>query len=420
MFLTSPFLLSPENLLAYRDFDNTPDNKGFRKTWNFHKIHFVNGTDPTWKDGKGSGLIGAINYLSNQGMNAISFLTMNIAGDDQNVFPYISETDWLRMDVSKLDQWEIVFEHADKMGMFLHVKTFETENDQLLDGGELGNQRKLYYRELVARFSHHLAWCWNLGEEISNTVQQIKDFSNHLRMLDPYGHMISIHTRPNSFLYSELMDNSTLDAPSLQANPSNVFDNTLYWVKASAAAGREWVVFNDEQNPAKVGVLPDSVDRFHDDIRRDVLWGNLMAGGGGVEYYFGYDYANSDLTCQNFRSRESMWRQSRHALTFFKYFGIPFWQMSNDASRVTSTTDWLLSSWDGRTHVIYRKSTILMGSIDMVGLDGEYSVRWFNPRDGGRLQNGTKLTITAGGMTTLGLSPNGTDTMDWAILLRKI
>jgi hypothetical protein len=353
-------------------------------------------------------------------MNSISFLTMNIAGDDKNVFPYVSETDWLRMDVSKLEQWEIVFEHADKMGMFLHVKTFETENDQLLDGGELGNQRKLYYRELVARFGHHLALCFNLGEEISNTVSQIKDFSNYLRMIDPYGHMISIHTRPNSFLYSDLMDNSTLDAPSLQTNPSNVFENTLYWVKTSAAAGREWVVFNDEQNPAKVGVVPDSVDRNHDDIRRDVLWGNFMAGGGGVEYYFGYDYENSDLTCQNFRSRESMWRQSRHALAFFKSFGIPFWQMSNDASRVTSPTDWLLSSWDGQTHIIYRKNTILMGSIDMVGLDGEYSVRWFNPREGGKLRNGTMPKITGGGMTTLGLSPNLTDTMDWAILLRKI
>jgi len=38
------------------------------------------------------------------------------------------------------------------------------ENDQLLDGGELGNERKLYYRELIARFSHHVRhfeqnWC---------------------------------------------------------------------------------------------------------------------------------------------------------------------------------------------------------------------------------------------------------------------
>jgi hypothetical protein len=43
------------------------------------------------------------------------------------------------------------------MGLNLHFKTQEIENSQLLDGGVLGNERKLYYRELVARFSHHLA-----------------------------------------------------------------------------------------------------------------------------------------------------------------------------------------------------------------------------------------------------------------------
>ena len=34
------------------------------------------------------------------------------------------------------------------------------------DNGDLGPQRKLYYRELIARFGHHLALNWNLGEEV--------------------------------------------------------------------------------------------------------------------------------------------------------------------------------------------------------------------------------------------------------------
>lgn len=101
---------------------------------------------------KGQGIIGAVNYLSNNGMNAISFLTMNIQGDDENVFPYVSDQpkDFDRMDCSKTAQWDIVFDHAESKGMFLHFKTQETENDQLLDGGELGPLRKLYYRELIA------------------------------------------------------------------------------------------------------------------------------------------------------------------------------------------------------------------------------------------------------------------------------
>jgi len=150
---------------AYEDFDNTPRIGAPIKTWEPHAGDYVSG-DPTWQGSKGTEIIGAINYLSGVGMNAFSFLTMNIDGDDKNVYPYLSTdpSDHVRMDVSKLAQWEIVFEHADKMGMFLHFKTQEKENSFLLDGGEfgggavgIGTERKLYYRELVARFGHHVS-----------------------------------------------------------------------------------------------------------------------------------------------------------------------------------------------------------------------------------------------------------------------
>jgi hypothetical protein len=108
------------------------------------------GGDPTWMGGKGRGLIGAVNYLASKGMNAISFLTMNIQGDDENVFPYLSDSEFDRFDCSKTAQWDIVFDHAESKGMFLHFKTLEKENDHLLDDGMLGHNRALYYRELIA------------------------------------------------------------------------------------------------------------------------------------------------------------------------------------------------------------------------------------------------------------------------------
>ena len=268
---------SPENFLAYDDFDNTPNLGSRRKSWGPHERDFTLG-DPTWQNGKGKGIIGAINYLSNEGMNVFSFLTMNIDGDDKNVFPYISDSkdDRLRMDVSKLAQWEIVFEHADKMGMYLHFKTAEAENDMLLDGGLLGNERKLYYRELIARFSHHLALNWNLSEEISNSVEQIKEFADYFKKNDPYNHNVVFHTGSNSGLYSDFLGYPSIDGTSLQNNPSLVFPATLRWVAQSAAAGKKWVVANDEQNSALNGVVPDSVDPDHDIIRGKVLWGNIM------------------------------------------------------------------------------------------------------------------------------------------------
>jgi hypothetical protein len=202
---------SPENLLAYDEFDNTPNNKKNRMSWTAHVRDFNNNTSllfppsssTTWRGGKGKGIIGAINYLAVQGMNVFSFLTISIAGDDRNVYPYVSDKDYSRFDVSKLAQWEVLFDHADKIGMYLHFKTQEQENDQLLDkddkGNELvfGNNRRLYYRELIARFGHHLALNWNIGEETTNTNQQHKLFASYLRSLDPYKqHHIVLHTFP--------------------------------------------------------------------------------------------------------------------------------------------------------------------------------------------------------------------------------
>ena len=34
-----------------------------------------------------------------------------------------------------------------------------------------------------------------------------------------------------------------------------------------------------------------------EDVRKQTLWGNLMAGGAGVEYYFGYQLPENDLIC---------------------------------------------------------------------------------------------------------------------------
>ena len=68
-------------------------------------------------------MVGAVNYLASEGVNVISFLTMNINGDDRNVFMYTGYKERLRIDVSRMDQWEAVMDHADRMGMYLHFKT---------------------------------------------------------------------------------------------------------------------------------------------------------------------------------------------------------------------------------------------------------------------------------------------------------
>jgi len=257
-------------------------------------------------------------------MNAFSFLTMSVIGDGKDVWPWASSShnnldgssgtdanNRLRYDVSKLAQWEILFSHADAKGMFLHFKTQETENDQLLDGGSLGTQRKLYYRELIARFGHHLALNWNLGEEHDlyqelNDSQntRVKAYASYIKQVDPYDHHIVIHSYPEAnsqnALYNPLLGNaSELTGPSVQTD-------------------------NDEQGGANAGVTADasyngnkgSQADNRKNTRHKVLWGTLMAGGAGVEYYFGYQTGETDLTAQDFRSRNLKWSDAKVALDF--------------------------------------------------------------------------------------------------------
>jgi len=98
---------APENLLAYADFDGGFKDDGHKdnliKTYGPHVGDWKKG-DPTWRGGKGKGLIGAVNYLASEGLNTVSFITMNINGDDRNVFPYTDYNERVRLDVSRLDQ----------------------------------------------------------------------------------------------------------------------------------------------------------------------------------------------------------------------------------------------------------------------------------------------------------------------------
>jgi len=54
------------------------------------------------------------------------------------------------------------------------------------------------------------------------------------------------------------------------------------------AAGKPWVVACDEPGDAMHSLLTDAEDPFHDDARKNALWGNLMAGGAGVDRYAGF------------------------------------------------------------------------------------------------------------------------------------
>ena len=412
---------APENLFAYQDFDGDFKNDGRNdnriKSFSAHVRDWKPG-DPTWSSGKGKGLIGAINYLASEGMNAFSFLPLNIDGDDKNVFPYLDYDERYRMDVSRLDQWEVVLEHADRIGMFIHFKTLETENELLLDGGDLGPQRKLYYRELIARFGHHLALNWNLGEEINNaSTSQKKAWAQYFYDHDAYHHLIVIHNGANH--YDLLGKGSKLTGFSLQTNKtdfSNVHSLVKTYLDKSAEAGKPWAVACDEPGDASHALRPDGdAGNSQEDGRKNGLWGTLMAGGWGNEWYFGYQHAHSDLSLEDFRSRDRWWDYCRYALEFFKKYEIPVWEMSSGDDLTPDANDYCLCK-PGLIYVVYLKNGGT-AELDLSDSKGTFEVQWYDPRHGGSLLTGTVSAVHGGSVRSLGNPPKDTD-KDWAILVR--
>ncbi|HKK74969.1 MAG TPA: DUF5060 domain-containing protein [Saprospiraceae bacterium] len=429
---------SPENFLAYHEFDGTyrhlaearegeADPTESLHRYEPHLDDWQEG-DPSWQGDKGKGIIGALNYLAGQGMNSVYFLVMNIGGDGKDVWPYIDHETFDRFDCSKLDQWELVFEYMEELGLMMHLVTQETENERLLDGGDTGPQRQLFYRELIARFGHHNALVWNLGEENGpasfspdgQTSGQQRAMATNLKAQDPYDHPVVIHTHSWRGQKDEglpaLLGHEPLDGLSFQVDRrSDVHSEILKWSAKAQESGHPWLIAMDEIGMWYEGVKPDAIDPGHDSLRQEVLWGSLMAGAAGVEWYFGANYAHNDLTMEDWRSRANIWTQTRHALDFFNQY-LSYWEMKNCDDLLPTEGAYGLAK-DTETYALFfpKGTTIWRFRSEK---DLTYQVQWYNPRKGGDLRVGRVPEVTGQGWQDLGGPPEAV-TEDWVILLSQ-
>ncbi len=433
---------SPENLLGYVDFDNTyrlkketrsgeASTEGKIHSFAPHKQDWEPG-DPLWGSEatklRGHTIIGAMNYLANQGMNAVYFLVNNIAGDGNDVWPYVNPKEFDRFDVSKLAQWNIVFDHMQSKGILLHMVTQETENELTLDGGNTEFMRSLYYQELISRFGHHLGLIWNLGEENGpahwikrgQNDQQRKDMAKFFAQNDPYDHPILLHSHAHpddiAKTFTPLLGGEALDGMSLQVdNVGDVFSLTKEWHSRSEKAGRLWTISLDEIGKWYNGALPDDIDPDHNILRRHVLWGHLLAGGAGVEWYFGGKYHSNDISTEDWRTRHNLWTQTRHALNFFERY-IPYWKLKGCGNSI-DRIDVYCAGIEGELYVFYipgRGSSF----INLPEGTANYSVTWFDPKNGGPLLNGSVTTLGSGKSHFIGHAPHK-ESDGWVVLIRK-
>lgn len=429
---------SPENFLAFADFDQTSrfslktevreGEADPKKSLHKYEPHFADWKqgDPTWQNGKGKGIIGAFNYLHSAGINSVYMLTLNILGDGKDVWPYTDHNERYRFDCSKLDQWELVFDHMEKLGIMNHFVLQETENECLLDNGYTDVQRKLYLRELVARFGHHLAVTWNIGEEngpaewspIGQTDAQKKDMMNFLKQVNPYPSIVVLHTHSNDSHQDEYLNPmlgfENLDGPSMQiGNPAQVHGRIKKWVDESSKSGKRWLVNLDEIGPAWKGVMPDSHDARHDTVRQDCLWGTLLAGGAGVEWYCGYRYPHNDLNLEDFKSRDIWWKQSTIATRFIQQFPLEEMQCNDEMVNVNGV---FVLEKPGEIYIVYLPAGTQNAKISLSG-DKTYAVKWFNPRDGGDMQDGSVATTQGNGFQSVGTAPSDAE-KDWVVVVQ--
>ncbi|WP_020533075.1 DUF5060 domain-containing protein [Flexithrix dorotheae] len=433
---------SPENLLAFKDFDDTyrmlaEARKGEAaapKEIHEYKPHLKdwNDGDPTWQNGKGKALIGGINYLASKGMNSIYFLTLNINGDGKDVWPYHTPDDFTRFDVSKLAQWEIVFNHMQEKGILMHVVLQETENETMLDNGDTGTIRKLYLQEMIARFGHHLALVWNLGEEngpapfspIGQNDAQRKAMTSFIKESDPYQHPVLLHTHSHDPVRSVILDSiigfKDLDGLSLQQDKrEKVFEVVQEWKEKARNSGHEWLITMDEIGMWHTGAQSDSLDPQHETLRGNVLWGTLMSGGAGVEWYFGARNLHTDLNSEDWRRRDRLWELTNIAVTFFNTH-LPYWEMWPAPELVKPKGAFCFRKTD-EIYAIYLPEEGNY-SIDLSETSGEFQVHWFNPLKGGDLSTGSLKTIEGGKTVQIGNPPEIEDAhekQDWVVLLKR-
>jgi hypothetical protein len=260
--------------------------------------------------------------------------------------------------------------------------------------------------------------------------------ARYIHDLDPYDHLVVLHTYPDTqdVVYQPLIGQpDVITGVSLQTAYDGTHERAVRWVRASAAAGAPWVVASDEQGSANLGAPPDpgyagftgkdaqgnDIQSLHD-IRKYTLWGNLMAGGAGVEYYAGYTLPDNDLTLENFRSRDKSWEYAATAIGFFHSERIPFWQMTN--------TDRLVGNHahDNRVYSFSKPGELYLvylpnggsADLDLTGTAGTFGVSWFNPRDGGALRRGSVGSVTGGRVVSLGRPP-AQPGEDWLVVIRK-
>ncbi len=431
---------SPEDFFGYKDFDNTFDwetrtsstqvQDVYLRNQNGEGLHYFTPHvydwkvgDPTWKGSKGKAIIGALNYLSSIGVNTIYMIPFTKGDDSDNTWPWAHRDSMMTYDVSKLAQWDIVFSHMDKIGIAPLYYFCESENStKYMDNGNMTLLYPIYYREIIARFGYHLGMRFNLGEELHQTASQQKAATKYLKDLDPYNIIVCGHGSADRTkhvpIYTDLLGWTSYDGPNYQLHESSNKDHLdlIMWRDKSATAGKKWIVANDES----WGI--DNTVSKGEPRMLTYTWRTFMAGAEGMVQYTAYGIPEiGDITMENFRLIENTQKILISTKNLFQKpeINLHLPQMKNMNALVGNPTGndapFCLAK-SGEVYIVYRTSSTNQKPLDLAGVSGQFTVKWYNAKKGGDFVNGSITSISGGGSVDLGNPPNNTSE-PWAIVV---
>jgi len=171
----------------------------------------------------------------------------------------------------------------------------------------------------------------------------------------------------------------------------------------------------DEIGMWHTGAKVDSADPNHPSLTHLVLWGTLLSGSAGVEWYFGANSPQNDLTSEDWRQRDQLWEITNHAKIFFEEY-LNYWEMKPDHGLIDKPKSFCLAKHN-EIYAAYIPN-YSQATIDMSKASGDFDLFWYDPLQGGALQTGSLTQIPGGSKQDLG-SPPSKIKKDWVVLIRK-
>lgn len=243
--------------------------------------------------------------------------------------------------------------------------------------------------------------------------------TSFIKKIDPYRHPVLLHTHAHDGARDVILDSilgfKDLDGLSLQVDKrEGAAEVVEKWKSKAKDAGHEWMITMDEIGMWHTGAKTDSLDPDHDTLRRYVLWGTLLSGTAGVEWYFGANSKQHDLNTEDWRTRDRLWELTHHAMGFFQEH-LPYWEMQPEHGLVNSKGAYCFRK-TGEVYALYLPNSGNY-TIDLTKVKGEFTLNWFDPLKGGKLRQGSVNTVTGGKIQKLGLPPIENQ-QDWVVLVR--